>query len=76
MVAWSVVLETNVVALTKLFHRTDEDALKFVPVSVNVKLVLLAVVDVGEREVRVGAGLLIVSVSRLRFPALGPDLRP
>jgi len=52
----------NVVTLSDPFHWTDEDALKPVPLSVNVKPLLPKVVDVGAREVSIGAGLLIVRI--------------
>jgi len=69
-----VVVETKVVVLAKPFHRTEEEALKFVPVSVSAKPLLPAVVDVGEMEVKVGTGLLIVSVCEFDVPPPGVGL--
>jgi len=51
-----VLLEMNVVARVDPFHRTDDEAVKLLPMRVKVKPELPAVVDVGEIEVRVGAG--------------------
>ena len=65
-------LETNVVTLVDPFHWTEEDVLKFVPVSVSVKPLLPKVVDVGEMEARVGIGLFIVSVCAPEVPPPGP----
>jgi len=56
MVAVSIVFEINVVVLTEPFHRTEEEALKFAPVSVSVKPLLPAIAEAGERTVRDGAG--------------------
>jgi hypothetical protein len=69
--AWSVVVETNVVVRLEPFHWTVEEALKFVPVKVRVKPLLPNVVLVGEREARVGTGLLIVNVCAFEVPPPG-----
>jgi hypothetical protein len=66
-----VVLEMNVVTNGMPLKSMVDDALKFVPVTVSVKLGPPAVVDVGEMEVAVGAGLLIVSVCELEVPPPG-----
>ena len=71
MTAVSVVLETKVVVRAEPFHWTEEDAIKFVPVKVNVKPVLPAVVEVGEMEVSVGAGFFTVKVCAFEVPPPG-----
>lgn len=60
--AVSVVIETNVVVRAEPSHRTEEEALKFVPVSVSVKPLLPAVVEVGEMLVVVGTGFETATV--------------
>ena len=65
-------LEINVVALVDPFHWTEEDALKFVPVSVSVKPLLPKVVDAGEMEASVGTGLFTVKVCAPDVPPPGP----
>lgn len=53
------------------FHWTEEDALKFVPVSVRVNPTLPAVVEVGEREPSIGMGLFTVNVCAPEVPPPG-----
>jgi hypothetical protein len=62
MAAVRVELETNAVARAEPFHRTEEEALKFVPVTVSVKPLLPAVVDDGERDVTAGRGFVMLAV--------------
>ena len=57
-----VVLETNVVVNGTPLISTVDDVLKLVPVTVRVKDVPPAVVEVGLIEVVVGTGLLTVKV--------------
>lgn len=71
MVACRVVLDTNTVVRDEPFHFAEEEALKFVPISVRVKPLLPAVVEVGEIAARTGAGLLIVNVWALEVPPPG-----
>jgi hypothetical protein len=71
MAAVRVELETNAVARAEPFHRTEEEALKFVPVTVSVKPLLPAVVDDGERDVTAGRGFVIVRVCEFDFPPFG-----
>jgi hypothetical protein len=59
-VSW--VLLPKVVLLALPFHRTTDEALKFVPVTVSVNAAPPAVAVEGEIEVSVGAGLLTVKV--------------
>jgi hypothetical protein len=66
-----VVLDTNVVVLDEPFHRTEEEASNPAPVNVNVKPLLPAVVEVGEIEVSVGEGLLIVRFCAFEVPPPG-----
>jgi hypothetical protein len=61
----------NVVALAEPFHRTDEEAMKFVPVRVSAKPVLPAFVDVGDREVSVGTRFKMVKVCAFDVPPPG-----
>ena len=58
-------------ALAEPFHRTDEEATKFVPVRVSAKPELPAFVDVDDMEVSVGTGLLIVNVCAFDIPPPG-----
>jgi hypothetical protein len=74
MVIVMVVLDTNVVANGAPLKSTVDDALKFVPVTVSVKLFPPAVVDVGETELVVGTGLFIVSVCAFDVPPPGVGL--
>jgi hypothetical protein len=60
MVAVSDELETNVVARKLPFHRTVDEAMKFVPFTVRVKSPPPATVDVGLKEVVVGTGFPII----------------
>ena len=69
--ALSVELEIKVVARLAPFHRTEEDALKFVPVRVSVKPLFPAFVEVGEIEESVGTGLLIVRIWEFDVPPPG-----
>jgi branched-subunit amino acid transport protein len=65
------VLEINVVTRAEPFHWTEEEATKLVPVKVSVKPLLPNVVEVGEMEVSVGTGLLIVSICAFEVPPPG-----
>jgi hypothetical protein len=67
-------VETKVVARDEPFHRTDEEALKFVPVSVSVKPLLPAVVEVGAIDDRVGTGFCTVKVCAFDVPPPGAGL--
>jgi len=71
IVAVSVVLETNVVALLEPLKSTVDDALKFVPVTVRVNCAPPAVVEVGEILVVVGTGFLTVKVCAPDVPPPG-----
>src|SRR5205809_707882 len=51
---------TNVVVRALLFHRTTDPLTKFVPFTVSVKAPPPAVVLVGDSEVTVGTGLLLL----------------
>ena len=66
-----VVLEMKVVVNGTPLKSTVDDALKFVPVTVSVKLFPPAVVEVGLIELVVGIGLLIVSVCAFEVPPPG-----
>jgi len=70
--AVTVVLEINVVARADPLKLTVDDALKFVPVTVSVKLFPPAIVEVGEIDVVVGTGFLTVSVCAPEVPPPGP----
>ncbi len=65
---------TKVVVRFEPFQRTTEPALKLVPLTVNVSPPTPAVALVGEIEVVVGTGLLIVKVWPLLVPPPGPAL--
>jgi len=71
IVAVSVVLEIKVVERAEPFQFTAEPEMKFVPFTVSVKSELPAGVEVGEREVVVGAGFVIVKVSEFEVPPPG-----
>jgi len=71
MVIVIIVDETNVVTNGTPFTSTVDEALKFVPVTVSVKDGPPAVVEVGEIEVVVGAGFLIVNVCAFDVPPPG-----
>ena len=74
IVAVSVVEETNIVALAEPLKLTVDDALKFVPLTVSVKLFPPAIVEVGEREVVVGTGFFTISVCVPDVPPPGAGL--
>jgi len=61
IVAVNWVEETKVVTLPDPFHSATEFETKLVPFRVKVKLFPPAVVEVGEMELSVGAGLLTVT---------------
>jgi hypothetical protein len=71
MVAVRVVLETKVVDRGEPFQFTTEVDTKFVPFTVIVKSELPAEVEVGEIEVVVGMGFVIVNVSAFDVPPPG-----
>jgi hypothetical protein len=74
MVAVRVVLETKVVVRGKPFQSTVELLMKFVPVTVSVKLLPPAKVEVGEIEVVIGAGfaaVVMVKVCAFEVPPPG-----
>src|SRR5882724_458453 len=72
--AWSCVLLTNVVVRLLPFQRTTDDPTKFVPIAVSVNAASPATALVGEIDVSVGAGLLIVNVCALEVPPPGVGL--
>ena len=67
-------LLTNVVVRLPPFQRTTDELLKFVPVAVSVNAALPATTLVGEIELSVGAGLLIVNVEAPEVPPPGVGL--
>jgi len=69
------VLLTNVVVRLPPFQRTTDELLKFVPVAVSVNAALPATALVGEIELSVGAGLLIVNVEAPEVPPPGVGLK-
>src|SRR4029077_7723005 len=71
LAAGVLVLLTKVVARALPFHCTTEPATKFVPATVSVNAVLPAVALLGDTEVSVGTGLLIVNVTALEVPPPG-----
>jgi len=71
MAACKLVLETNVVDRVLPFHWTVDVGMKFVPVTVNVKLAPPAPADVGFMDATVGEGLSTVKVSVLEVPPPG-----
>ena len=62
MVAVSVELETNMVALAALLKFTADDATKFVPFTVSVNCGFPSIVEVGEMLVVVGTGFVMLAV--------------
>ena len=68
-------LLTNVVVRLPPFQRTTDELLKFVPVAVSVNAALPATTLVGEIELSVGAGLLIVNVEAPEVPPPGVGLK-
>ena len=64
---------TNVVVRSPAFHRTTDDVMKFVPVTVSVKAAPPATKLLGDSELRVGVGFgaLIVNVCALDVPPPG-----
>jgi len=72
IMAVTVVLDTKVVLRAEPLKSTVDDALKFVPVTVSVNCAPPAIVEVGEREVVVGSGLLTVKVCEPEVPPPGP----
>src|SRR5436309_13750194 len=73
--AWSWVLLTKVVVRSAPFQRTTDELLKFVPVAVSVNAAPPATALVGEIELSVGAGLLIVNVEAADVPPPGVGLK-
>jgi hypothetical protein len=73
--AWSWVLLTNVVVRLLPFQRTTDVVAKFVPVAVSVKAGPPAVALLGEIELSVGAGLLIVNVWEADVPPPGVGVK-
>ena len=73
--AWSWVLLTRVVVRLTPFQRTTDALLKFVPVATSVNAALPATALVGEIELSVGAGLLIVNVEAPEVPPPGVGLK-
>src|SRR5450432_67557 len=69
--AVSVVLLTKVVGRAEPFHCTTEVETNFVPVTVRVNAESPAVMLLGESDVSVGTGLLIVKVIALEIPPPG-----
>lgn len=70
MAACNSTLETKVVLRALPFHRTVEEEIKFVPLTVRVRLAAPAVADVGLKEVTVGAGF------GLGLPPVEPPVVP
>jgi len=68
------VLLTKVVARSLPLNRTTELLLKFVPVTVRVKLPLPAVLVVGLMLLSVGVGLLTIKLIASEFPPPGVGL--
>src|SRR5205809_1167862 len=73
--AVSCVLLPKVVVLALPFHRTTDEVLKFVPVTVSVKAGPPAVALLGEIELSVGAGLLMVKVCVPDVPPPGVGVK-
>src|SRR3989442_761367 len=73
--ACSCVLLTKVVARSLPFHRTTDEAMKFVPVAVRVNPAPPATALLGEIELSVGTSLLIVNVCALEVPPPGVGLK-
>ena len=73
--AWSWVLLRKVVVRIAPFQRTTDELLKFVPVAVSVNAALPATALLGEIELSVGAGLLIVNVEAPEVPPPGVGLK-
>ena len=69
--AVTFVLLTKVVVRAEPFHCTTEVETKFVPVTVRVNAVPPAVMLLGESDVSVGTGLLIVKLIALEVPPPG-----
>jgi hypothetical protein len=69
--AVTCVLLTYVVVSPVPFHCTVDPETKFVPVTVRVNAAPPAVADVGESEVALGSGLLMVKVRALDVPPPG-----
>ena len=57
------------------FHRTTDELMKFVPVAVSVNAAPPAAALLGESELSVGTGLLIVNVCALEAPPPGVGLK-
>jgi hypothetical protein len=74
MVAVIDELETNVVTSATPLKSMVDDAVKFVPVTVIVKLFPPAVVDVGLIDAAVGTGLRMVRVCAFEVPPPGAGL--
>ena len=68
-------LLTKVVVRSAPFQRTTDELLKFVPVAVSVNAALPATALLGEIELSVGTGLLIVNVEALEVPPPGVGLK-
>jgi hypothetical protein len=75
MAACKLVFETNVVARALPFHCTVEEAMKFVPVTVNTKPASPAKAALGPSDTPVGVGLLIVKVSAPEVPPPGAGVK-
>src|SRR5439155_1675655 len=73
--ACSRVLLTKVVDRSLPFHRTTDEAMKFVPVAVRVNPAPPATALLGEIELSVGTRLLIVNVHALELPPPGVGLK-
>ena len=71
IVAVTWVAEITMVVRGEPFQSTTELDTKFVPFTVRVKPELPAEVEVGEREVVVGTGFVIVKVSEFEVPPPG-----
>src|SRR5207245_4643866 len=65
----------NVGARWLPLHCTRDELMKFVPVSASVKAASPATTLLGEIELSVGAGLLIVNVCALEVPPPGVGLK-
>ena len=68
-------LLTKVVVRSAPFQRTTDELLKFAPVAVSVNAALPATALLGEIELSVGAGLLIVNVEAPEVPPPGVGLK-
>jgi hypothetical protein len=72
--ACSCVLDTKVVGRALPFHCTAEREVKFVPLTVSVKLALPTGAELGLIDAAVGTGLLEVGGLKPLQPAINPEM--